>query len=81
MAAITTAPSERTVTGPVVHRSYTLTGVGNGDTLAVPLIRILGIAATATTDVAVGATISGSTITFALAGSTNMLLDVWGREG
>lgn len=81
MAAITTAPSERTVTGPVVHRSYTLTAVNNGDTLAVPLIRILGIAAFPTTAVAVGGTISGNTITFALGGATSMLLDVWGREG
>ena len=86
MAAITTAPSERFVAGPLVMRSYTLTAVNNSDTLDVPLIRILDIDITPTTNVACGATITtltggNSRITFALGGATSMLLAVWGREG
>lgn len=85
MAVITTAPSERLNAGPLVLRSYTLTAVGNGDTLDVPLIRVLDIDITPTTNVACGVTTAaitgGTRLTFALGGATTMLLAVWGREG
>ncbi|MDE2102400.1 MAG: hypothetical protein KGL39_34455 [Patescibacteria group bacterium] len=81
MAAQTTAPSERFVTGPLVMRFYSLTSVANGDTLAVPLTRILGINIEPTTNVSAGATISGSTITFVTGGTIACNLTVIGREG
>lgn len=83
MAAITTAPSERLQFGPLVGRSYSLTGVNNGDTLAVPLIRVFDVSITPTTAVSVGATISqgvtSATLTFQ-AGFTGLVWVV-GREG
>jgi hypothetical protein len=86
MAVITTAPSERTVMGPLVMRSYTLTVVGNGDTLDVPLIRVLAVAVFPTTNTAVGATITqpsanSNRLTFSVTGTPSFTIAVWGREG
>ena len=81
MAAITTAPGNRHVIGDLVARAYTLTAVGNGDTLTVPLINIEAVVITPATANAVGATVSGNVITFATGGAINILLWVVGREG
>ena len=81
MAAQTTAPTERFVFGQLVGRAWNLTSINNGDTLATPFVRIIDIEITPTTAVAVGATISGNTITFVSSG--NFAANVWviGREG
>ena len=83
MAAVTTAPSERFNFGPLVGRSYDLTSVGDGDTLAVPLIRILDISVSPTTAISVGTTIVQSvnfaTITFH--GAFTGKVWIVGREG
>jgi hypothetical protein len=81
MAAQTTAPSERFVIGPLVMRTYTLASVANGDTLAVPFVRILSVDIQPTTAQTVGSTVSGNTITFALGGTVAATVVVIGREG
>jgi len=85
MAVNTTAPQERFVFGQLVGRFYPSLTVANGDTLAVPLIRIVDISAQPTTAVSVGTTIvqsaTGATITFVTGGSVTLNLWVVGREG
>lgn len=83
MAAITTAPSERFNFGPLVARSYDLAGVNDGDTIVVPLIRVLDISIMPTTAVAVGASVvqGVSSATLTLHGTFSGKLWVVGREG
>lgn len=81
MAAITTAPSERFVTGPLVNRFYTLTAVNNGDTLTIPGVRILAVDITPTTAVSIGATIASNVITFVSGGAWSGNVQVTFREG
>lgn len=81
MAALTNQPTERFNFGPLVARRYPAVAFNNGDTLAVPLIRILSVSIEPTTAVAVGHTTSGSTITFVSGGAVTADLFVIGREG
>lgn len=85
MPAQTTAPSERFVFGPLVARQYNLTSVANGDTLTVPLIRLLSVDIQPTTAVAVGytsvSTAGGSIITFVSGGNFAANVFIVGREG
>ena len=85
MAAQTATPSERFNFGPLVARQYTLTSVNNGDTLLVPLIRVLSVDVQPTTATAVGftsaAATGGTTITFVSGGNFAANVFVIGREG
>lgn len=78
LAATTT--SQRHITGDMVFRQYDVTGT-NGDTLTVPQSNIVYVAATPTTAIAVGVTISGSILTFVTAGAFTASVGVWSREG
>lgn len=85
MAANTTVPSERFVFGQLVGRFYQSMTVANGDTLTVPLIRVLDVSPAPTTAVSVGTTVvqnaTSAVITFVTGGSVTLNLWVVGREG
>lgn len=83
MAAVTTAPSERFVFGPLVGRSYDLTSVGDGDTMVVPLIRVLDVSVSPTTAISVGTTIvqSSTSATITFHGAFTGKVWIVGREG
>lgn len=81
MAAIqaTNAP-KRHVLGDLVVKHYTVSG-NNGDTLLTQQLGIIHVDATPTTAIAVGVTVSGSTLTFVTAGAFAADVAVYSREG
>ena len=85
MAVNTTAPSERFQFGPLVGRFYQSLTVGNGDTLVVPLIRVVDVSVNPTTAASVGTTIVQSanfaTVTFVTGGTVTLNMWIAGREG
>ncbi len=81
MSAITqTNAARRHVIGDLTVRHYTVSGT-DGDTLTVPQINILHVSATPTTAIDLGATWSGSVITFHTAGAWAGDVMVFAREG
>lgn len=81
MASLTPSNQPRRhVLGDLVARHYTVSGT-NGDTLIVPQGDILHVSITPTTAVAVGATISGSVITFVSGGAFAADVMVFSRIG
>jgi len=81
MPALTaTNTPRRHIVGDLVARHYTVSGT-NGDTLVVPQQGIIHVSATPTTAVAVGVTVSGSTLTFVTAGAFAADVMVFSREG
>lgn len=79
-AAGPTNTPRRHVLGDLVVRHYALSG-NNGDTFVVPQLDILHVSATPTTAIAVGVTVSGSTLTFVTAGAWAADVMVFSRVG
>lgn len=81
MAALTaTAVTQRSDIGDCILKVYTLAG-NNGDTFACPQADIRWVNASPTTAIAVGVTISGSTITFVTSGAWAASVAVFSRVG
>lgn len=82
MAAIlSSTPVYRHIVGDLAVRFFTLSG-GNGDTLSVTGISdILNVTVTPTTAISVGATWTGSTVTFVTGGAWAGTAAVYSRVG
>ena len=70
----------RHILGDLVVRHYTLTGT-NGDTLVTSQTNIVHVSATPTTAIAVGVTVSGSTLTIVTVGAFTADFLVFSRVG